>query len=108
MRAAGPREGNRKHHPKAAPLAYRALRHARSSGVQPTPENGVRLRLWPPGGRLPTSRKANLRPTIAIGDSRHTIARPSSYCANEALTAHAGTRVALGARRADPAQPLGS
>src|SRR5919201_4882809 len=47
--ARGPAQGNRKHHPKAAPPT-----RAPDGGrwqirvFQPTPENGVRLRLWPP------------------------------------------------------------
>src|SRR5215831_18456653 len=51
FRAAGPTEGNRKHHPKVAPSEIShglSVGAADSSGVQPTPENGVRLRLWPP------------------------------------------------------------
>jgi len=69
MRAAGPTDSNRKHHPKAAPRepAYAA---PGSSGVQPTPENGVRLRLWPSWTRtVSDSRLKEIRRLSLLGDS---------------------------------------
>ena len=69
MRAAGPTDGNRKHHPKAAPP--KAVRTTPgSSGVQPTPENGVRLRLWPSWIRtVADSRLKEIRRLSPKGDS---------------------------------------
>src|SRR5712692_241860 len=46
-RGRGPERGPQKTPPQGGPTRNRNAAPG-SSGVQPTPENGVRLRLWPP------------------------------------------------------------